>query len=115
MDTFGRAQPSCSGGDSCHLATHPHQLGPDKEAERQVTQSLEQNLIELEDGAWSLPVVLVRKNDRSWRFGVDNSMLNKVTRHDAYPIPRIDDNLDSLVGSRFFSTLNLTSGYWQVL
>ena len=45
---------------------------------------------------------------------MDYQKVNKVTRKDAYPLPRIDDMLDALQGSQYFSTLDLYSGYWQV-
>ena len=94
----------------------PHRLGPEKEAEvqRQVQALLDKDMIEPSYGAWSSPVVLVRKKDGTWRFCVDYRKLNMVTQYDAYPLPRIDESLDALSGSQYFSTLDLVSGYWQV-
>ena len=48
------------------------------------------------------------------RFCVDYQKLNSVTRKDAYPLPRIDDTLMTLAGSKWYSTLDLISRYWQV-
>jgi len=59
-------------------------------------------------------VVLVTKTDGRWRFCVDYRKLSDVTIQDAYPLPRIDESLDALAGSKYFSTLELLSGYWQV-
>jgi len=89
-------------------------LGPEKEREvsRQVQDLLDRDLIEPGHEAWSSPVVLVRKKDGSWRLCIDYRRLNSVTIQDAYPLPRIDESLDVLAGSKFFSTLDLLSGYW---
>lgn len=57
---------------------------------------------------------LLRKKNGSFRPVVDYRGLNSVTKTDVYPLPRIDESLDSLSGSQFFSTLDLRSGYWQI-
>jgi len=60
-------------------------------------------------------MILVKKKDGSCRLCMDYHKLNSVTIQDAYPHPRIDDYLGGLAGSKYFGTLNLLSGYWQVL
>ena len=54
------------------------------------------------------------KKDGSLRLCIDYRKLNSVTEPDAYPIPRADDMLDSLSGCRYFTSLDLASGYWQI-
>ena len=63
---------------------------------------------------YSSPVVIVMKKDGGRRFCVDYRKLNKQTRIDQYPLPRIDDALDSFTGAHYLTTLDLASGYWQL-
>lgn len=80
-----------------------------------VEKMLKSGVIEEGNGAWGFPVVLVQKKDGEVRFCVDYRALNKVTRKDVYPLPRIDETLEALGGAMLFSTLDLKAGYWQIL
>ena len=75
---------------------------------------MQQNIIRPLSSPWASPIVLVKKKNGKTRFCVDYRKLNKVTKRDAYPLPRIDEILDSLGKAKWFSSLDLTSGYWQV-
>ena len=75
---------------------------------------LEGGQIEPSDSLWASPMVLVTKDDGSTCFCVDYRQLNSLTVKDAYPVPRIDDSLRLLGNQKWFSTMDLASGYWQV-
>ena len=81
---------------------------------RLVQEMLSQGVIEQSKSLWANPVVLVGKRDGGLRFCIDYCQLNRVTKLDEFPLPRMDDTLDQLAGAKFFTTLNLAAGYWQV-
>ena len=83
------------------------------EAKEIVDDLLRRGLIEPSASPWAAPVVMVKKKDNTTRLCVDYRRLNNHTIPDAYHLPRIDDSLDALGGSKWFCTLDLASGYWQ--
>ena len=85
-----------------------------REEMAQVQQMLPRDVIRPSNSPWASPVVMAKKKDSSLRFCVDFCQLNAATVKDAHPLPRIDDLLDALHWARWFSTLDLKSGYWQV-
>ena len=79
-----------------------------------ITKMQEQGVVQPSSSPWASPVVLVPKKDGTLRFCIDYRRLNAVTRKDVYPLPRVDDIFDALGEVKYFSTLDLASGYWQV-
>ena len=75
---------------------------------------LETGIFSRSRSPWSFPVLIVDKKDGSKRFCVDFRKLNQVTKRNSYPLSVIDDILALLGKSKYFSSLDLKSGYWQV-
>ncbi|CAF1512760.1 unnamed protein product [Didymodactylos carnosus] len=75
---------------------------------------LDNHVIRPSSSPWSSPVVLIKKKDGSPRFCMNYRRLNLITERDVYPLPRIDDIIDKLAGSQYFTTLDLKAGYWQI-
>jgi transposase InsO family protein len=86
--------------------------------EKFVREQLEAGIIKPSESPWSSPIVIVPKKSSDgkpkYRFCVDFRRLNAVTIPDVYPIPNIADTLDHLGGCTYFTTLDLTSGYYQI-
>ena len=85
-----------------------------QEVDKQVGEMLDSGVIRPSKSPWASPIVLVKKKDGAWRFCVDFRKLNDVTLKDSFPLPQINGLLDTLTGQRYFTTLDLASGYWQV-
>ena len=103
-------------GDAPPIRQQFHRMCPQKKQELRalLAEMLSKEIIQPSSSPMSSLVVLVKKKDRTSRFCIDYCKVNSVTRKDAYPLPRINDVLDTLAGSKLFSTLDLISGYWQV-
>ena len=103
-------------GDSAPVRQSVRRLSPQRreEVKTLLDMMIKNEIVEPSSSPWASPIVLVKKKDGSTRFCVDYRKINKVTRRDAYPLPRIDATLDALAGSQWFTTLDMLSGYWQV-
>jgi hypothetical protein len=95
-------------------APYPTSMKQESVIQEEVSKLIANDIATDSKSPWASPVVLVRKKDGSIRFCVDYRKLNDLTVKDAYPMPKIDDILDTLTGNFYFSTLDCASGYWQI-
>jgi hypothetical protein len=79
-----------------------------------IDEMLNNKIISKSFSAWASPIVIVKKKDGTDRFCVDYRKLNAITVKDNYPVPLIEETLDALRGSSYFTLLDLASGYWQM-
>ena len=94
----------------------PYRLHEDakKTVEETLKYLYEHGLVRDSFSEYGAPVTLAKKPDGTWRFCTDYRRLNAITKEAKYPLPRIDESLDHLKSAKYFSKLDLRSGYWQV-
>lgn len=85
------------------------------EIEHQVLVMLQSGIIKPSTSSFSSFVLLVKKKDNTWRFGVEFHHLNAITVKSVFPVPVIEELLDELGQAAWFSSLDLTAGYHQIL
>ena len=79
-----------------------------------IQEMLDGGTIRPSQSPWCNVVVLVCKKDGGLQFCIDFHRLNSQTKKDAYPLPRMQETMESMVGAQFFSTMDLKLGFWQV-
>ena len=116
MDPARLPEVSIETGDTKPIWSRPYRRSPSDRLviETLINEMLEAGIIVPSESEWSSPVVLVKKKDATIRFCVDFRKLNKVTEKEHWPLPLIQDAFDSLSGSKYFTSLDLFSGYWQI-
>jgi hypothetical protein len=118
-DKLGRTslvQHHIDTGTTKPIKLRPYRVSPHRKdiISNEITTMLNAGIIEPCFSPYAAPITLQPKKDGSLRFCVDYRELNSVTVRDVYPIPRIDDTLDQLQHAKYFSSMDLRSGFWQI-
>ena len=102
-------------GDHAPIKSRYYRMGPEdlKELKRQLKVLLDAKMIRPSISPWSSPVLFVKKKNGDRRMVIDYRKLNQITKSDAYPMPRIQDNLDRLGQAKVFTIMDATSGFHQ--
>jgi len=95
---------------------NPYLMGPrtGELIKAEVDRSLKREVLQRSQREWASPVVLIPQPDGSPRICIDYRQLNERSVRDSYPLPRMDDCLDSSGDAQFFSTLDCSAGYWHI-
>lgn len=98
------------------ISIPPYRMAPAelKELKKQLQELQEKGFIRPSTSPWGAPALFVKKSDLTLRLCIDYRLLNRIMIKNKYPLPRIDDLFDQLRGARYFSKIDLRSGYHQL-
>ena len=126
-DVFSKSERDRGKTDVCYYQANvkpgppivipPYRTTPEmqKEADRQVHDMIADGLVSHSTSPYSAPILMVKKKaPGQWRLCTDFRKINARSERVVYPLPRIDDTLQKLQKPRFFSTMDLLKGFWQV-
>lgn len=116
---LGRTQllkHSIDTGDNKPIRQKQYNFSPviREQIEKELDEMLEKDVVEPSYSAWCSPVLIVKKPNGENRLCLDSRQLNKITKRDSYPLPRVSAIIDNLKNARFLSTLDLKSAFWQM-
>lgn len=110
------AEHTIKTGDAPPIKQRPRRvpLAYAEEEKKAIDELLQKGVIQKSTSPWASPIVLVRKKNGSVRPCVDYRQVNALVKPDGFPLPRIQDCLDAVAGATYFSSFDLTSGYFQI-
>lgn len=106
--------PLIPGAKPVHIRPYRYPLAPKDETEKQVADILSKGIIQPSMSSFSSPILLVKRKSGAWRFCIDYRYLNALTLKSKFPIPVFDELMDGLSTAKWFSSLDLDSGYHQI-
>jgi hypothetical protein len=117
LGAYNLVQHHIETGDAPPIWQNPYRMPYfQREMLREELENMEKaDIIEKASSPWAAPVVYVpKKESGQWRLCIDFRKLNSVAKTTAYPLPRIGDIFDTLEGNRYFTSLDLACGFWQI-
>ena len=102
--------------DQTPIAQPPYRTRPEMREviDRQAHEMIADGLVGHSTSPYAAPILLVKKKDGNWRFLTDFRKINECCNKVVFPLPRIEDSIQRLEQPKFFSTMDLTKGFWQV-